>query len=273
MSEEGNVLNLAVAIAGPGGEHIVVASWMDTHDAVIQELLSSNDVKVSVGKRYSTTGKSGSIHFTGDNVGRIYVCITKGSTYPARVAHTCLEELKDEVVLSKDNAATLKAERAHQFSGTFMDLFDSLVDKYEDPSQVDAITSVNRKVEVTTSLMQENITLLLENDSKIEELDVKAEKMNDQAAKFEDSSTELRKKMWWRLCKIRMCYVLVVVVILAVIIIPIVVMHPSSSSGGEESGSVVHNYYSGDGKGDGSEDDHDDKYWKATHAPELNPKT
>jgi hypothetical protein len=39
------------------------------------------------------------------------------------------------------------------------------------------MTSVSRKIEVTTSLMQDNISLLLENDAKIKDLDVKAEKV------------------------------------------------------------------------------------------------
>lgn len=47
-------------------------------------------------------------------------------------------------------------------------ILDDLVDKFDDPSQADALTSVNRKIDVTTNTMQENISLLLENDSKLQ---------------------------------------------------------------------------------------------------------
>jgi hypothetical protein len=68
--------------------------------------------------------------------------------------------------------------------------------------QADALTSVNRKIEVTTNTMQENISLLLENDSKLQEIEGKAENMNESAAKFKNSSQDLRKKMWWKMCKV-----------------------------------------------------------------------
>jgi hypothetical protein len=39
---------------------------------------------------------------------------------------------------------------------------------------------VNRKIEVTTNTMHDNISLLLENDSELEEIEGKANNMTDQ---------------------------------------------------------------------------------------------
>jgi hypothetical protein len=39
--------------------------------------------------------------------------------------------------------------------------------------QADLLTSVHRKIDITTSVMQENIGLLLENDSKLEAIEGK----------------------------------------------------------------------------------------------------
>jgi hypothetical protein len=75
---EGNILNLNVVVPEDNGGYVVAASWIEeTHDKPILELLASKDVTVAAGKRYSTNGRSGSIHFTGDGMGRIFVCITK----------------------------------------------------------------------------------------------------------------------------------------------------------------------------------------------------
>jgi hypothetical protein len=46
-------------------------------------------------------------------------------------------------------------------------LTSDLIDKFDDPAQADALTSVHRKIDVTTNAMQENIALLLENDAKV----------------------------------------------------------------------------------------------------------
>jgi hypothetical protein len=78
-----------------------------------QELLGSPDVNITPRRRYSTTGRSGSVHFTADDGGRVFVCITKEG-YPSRVAHMCLEEMQDHVLLSPQNNASLVATRPHE---------------------------------------------------------------------------------------------------------------------------------------------------------------
>jgi len=135
---------------------------------------------------------------------------------------------------------------------------DSLVDRYDDPADVDAMTSVQGKLDVTTSTMQENISLLLENDAKLSEIEGKADTMTDQSAKFKASSKNLKDKMWWKLCKMRICYALIALSLLAIIIVPMSLQANAattavdvSSSGGTTT--IVHVH------GD------DDRYWESTH--------
>ena len=216
--ELANILNLAMVCKDDDDRYFVVASWLDSHDQLIKELLSSPDVFITPRKRYSTTGRNGSVHFTADDGGRVFVCITK-ENYPARVgcsqhwpnhhesrtgmraaapppleallaflsftvslwtprlffslsppgqvAHMCLEEMQDHILLSPHNSASLVATRPHQLSEAMLPILDDLIDKFDDPAQADALTSVHRKIDVTTNTMQENIALLLENDAKV----------------------------------------------------------------------------------------------------------
>jgi hypothetical protein len=152
--ELANILNLAMVCKDDDDRYFVVASWLDSHDQLIKELLSSPDVFITPRKRYSTTGRNGSVHFTADDGGRVFVCITK-ENYPARVgcsqhrpnhqangrrlrplwrqcsrpsrshylfrpgaprppslsppgqvAHMCLEEMQDHILLSPHNSAS-----------------------------------------------------------------------------------------------------------------------------------------------------------------------
>eukprot|EP00613_Pedinella_sp_CCMP2098_P049799 CAMPEP_0171848750 /NCGR_PEP_ID=MMETSP0992-20121227/19219_1 /TAXON_ID=483369 /ORGANISM="non described non described, Strain CCMP2098" /LENGTH=254 /DNA_ID=CAMNT_0012467733 /DNA_START=8 /DNA_END=768 /DNA_ORIENTATION=+ len=232
-----NILNLAMAVKDENDEYFVVAAWLESHDALIKELLSSPDVYITPRKRYTSTGRIGSVHFTADDGGRVFVCITKEG-YPSRVAHMCLEEMQDHILLSPHNSASLVATQPHELSDAMLGILDDLVDKFDDPAQADTLTNVSRKIDVTTNVMQENISLLLENDAKLEEIEGKSEHMTSAADKFKSTSTELKKKMWWKLCKMRLCYALVVVAVLSVIIVPLSI-HGSAASekgGGRKGG-------------------------------------
>lgn len=76
-TEFGNILNLAMVVKDDRDRYVVVAAWLESHDNLIRELLSSPDMTVTPRKRYSTTGRSGSVHFVCDDGGRIFLCITK----------------------------------------------------------------------------------------------------------------------------------------------------------------------------------------------------
>jgi len=261
---EDNILNLAMAMKDDeSDDYFVVAAWLPTHDTLIKELLSSPDVFISPRKRYSTTGRSGSIHFAADDGGRVFICITKEG-YPARVAHMCLEEMQDHILLSPHNSASLVATKPHELSDAILPILDDLVDKFDDPSQADALTSVNRKIDVTTSVMQDNITQILENDSKLEEIEGKADNMTDAAQKFKSSSKDLKDKMWWRMCKLRICYALVVLALLGVVVVPLAIY-------GAEAEKAAANPHEG---GDGETKvvyltGHDDEYFQQTHPRDV----
>ena len=80
-----NILNLCMVCKDSSDRYFVVAAWLDAHDTLVKELLSSPDLYITPRKRYSTSGRSGSVHFTSDDGGRVFVCITKEG-YPSRVS-------------------------------------------------------------------------------------------------------------------------------------------------------------------------------------------
>ena len=190
-----NILNLALLVRKDfEAEYLTVAAWLPSHDAVLRELLSSPDLRLRPGKRYSTNGKQGSIHFISDEGGRIFCAITKVE-YPSRVAHMMLDDFRDKLLLSQHNSATLIASQPHEMSKSLQGILDALIDRYDNPSDVDAMTSVQSKIDVTTSTMHDNINLLLENDAKLEQIETKADNMTDQSEKFRASSKNLKNKM------------------------------------------------------------------------------
>ena len=60
---------------------------------------------------------------------------------------------------------------------------------------------VSAKVDVTTHIMQENISLLMENDQKLTNIYERSDSLQVDAEKFEKTSKDLANKMWWKKCK------------------------------------------------------------------------
>jgi len=91
------ILNLALLCKDGEGAYFTVAAWLPTHDHLLRELLSSPDLNLRPEKRYTTTGRQGSVHMVADRSERVFVAITRVG-YPGRVAHVALRELQDDIV-------------------------------------------------------------------------------------------------------------------------------------------------------------------------------
>jgi len=71
--------------------------------------------------------------------------------------------------------------------------------------------------------MRTNITKTADRGAKLDELQNKTDNLADSALGFRRGANRVRKQMWWKDMKMRLCLILGVIVLLAVIIVPIVV--------------------------------------------------
>ena len=51
--------------------------------------------------------------------------------------------------------------------------------------------------------MRQNMDKVLERDTKLTELDNRADALQAGASQFEYSARNLKRKMWWKNCKVR----------------------------------------------------------------------
>lgn len=130
------------------------------------------------------------LHKCVDEFSLIYLLICK-QYYPQRVAHACLEELQQQVLLyfSKNSIAVLKfwhflfqfvakvggtsavEAKDHAYDRTCSTLFQSLCIKYNNLSEVDRLSAVNQKIDTVRVTMQENISIALANCVKLEAIE------------------------------------------------------------------------------------------------------
>uniref|UniRef100_A0A9J7XM60 V-SNARE coiled-coil homology domain-containing protein n=1 Tax=Cyprinus carpio carpio TaxID=630221 RepID=A0A9J7XM60_CYPCA len=68
-------------------------------------------------------------------------------------------------------------------------------------------------------IMRVNVDKVLERDQKLSELDDRADALQAGASQFETSAAKLKRKYWWKNCKMWAILIAVVLVIIIVIII------------------------------------------------------
>ncbi|GAB1223351.1 hypothetical protein ENUP19_0143G0018 [Entamoeba nuttalli] len=86
------------------------------------------------------------------------------------------------------------------------------------------IQNINRDLDETQQIMQNNIDNMTRNVANAEELEQQTAVMNENAAAFKKSSTNMKNAMWWKNFKLWLIIGAVVAIIILVIIIIIVII-------------------------------------------------
>ncbi|KAF6112197.1 vesicle associated membrane protein 3 [Phyllostomus discolor] len=68
-------------------------------------------------------------------------------------------------------------------------------------------------------IMRVNVDKVLERDQKLSELDDRADALQAGASQFETSAAKLKRKYWWKNCKMWAIGISIVVIIIIIIIV------------------------------------------------------
>ncbi|XP_060589479.1 vesicle-associated membrane protein 3-like isoform X5 [Ruditapes philippinarum] len=74
------------------------------------------------------------------------------------------------------------------------------------------------QVDEVVDIMRVNVDKVLERDQKISELDDRADALQAGASQFEASAGKLKRKFWWKNCKMWLILIGIIVVIIVIII-------------------------------------------------------
>eukprot|EP01084_Bolivina_argentea_P319000 553319_1 len=200
-------------------DRVCVASYSpleNNSDArILKEVLAKPSTYVEPRRRYTQEGALFSIHFTGDEDGRVYACVT-AREYPSRVAFAMLEEMETKF-LSRVGEKSLTAKEG-SLSRAVSSSFREICTKFDDYRNVDRLASVQAKVDVVKSTMEQNIQQMLANEEKLDNISENAENLNEQARVFQNRSTALRRQMKWKALKMWLLIALLVAMFLAIVI-------------------------------------------------------
>uniref|UniRef100_A0A3Q3WBS9 V-SNARE coiled-coil homology domain-containing protein n=1 Tax=Mola mola TaxID=94237 RepID=A0A3Q3WBS9_MOLML len=74
------------------------------------------------------------------------------------------------------------------------------------------------QVDEVVDIMRVNVDKVLERDQKLSELDDRADALQAGASQFETSAAKLKRKYWWKNCKMWAILIAVIVIIIVIII-------------------------------------------------------
>ncbi|XP_010003610.1 PREDICTED: vesicle-associated membrane protein 3 [Chaetura pelagica] len=80
------------------------------------------------------------------------------------------------------------------------------------------LQQTQHQVDEVVDIMRVNVDKVLERDQKLSELDDRADALQAGASQFETSAAKLKRKYWWKNCKMWAILIAVVVIIVILII-------------------------------------------------------
>jgi len=79
---------------------------------------------------------------------------------------------------------------------------------------------LQREIDGAVQTMQNNIHKISERGERLDNLQDKTDHLSTQANSFRRGANRVRKQMWWKDMKMRMCIIIGIIILLVIIIVP-----------------------------------------------------
>lgn len=221
MSAGGN--NIRYAVLAKLSDGLLLASFksraatQQTLDTT-KKVLSSGNVKPKTQLTVTVDETVGTLHLVAGEVD--VLAVITAPNYPRRSAFQFLAEFRSKVSeaipVEGITGATKEGEYGKQAAW-----LKELCIKYEDLASVDKISAVNNQVEEVKAIMEGNVNKMLDNAESINVVEDKSEQLRAGAEQFYKRSEQVKRIMWWRMCKLKLIFGLLVACILGYILVPI----------------------------------------------------
>ncbi|BFZ64120.1 Vesicle membrane receptor protein (v-SNARE) [Saitoella coloradoensis] len=82
--------------------------------------------------------------------------------------------------------------------------------------------AIQQQIDDTVGIMRENINKVAERGERLDSLQDKTDNLAQSAQGFRRGANRVRKQMWWKDMRMRICLIVGVIILLVVIIVPVV---------------------------------------------------
>jgi len=97
-------------------------------------------------------------------------------------------------------------------------------DEATQPGGTAKTAAIQAQIDSTVGIMRENINKVAERGERLDSLQDKTDNLAVSAQGFRRGANRVRKQMWWKDMKMRMCIVGGIVILIVVIVVPVAVI-------------------------------------------------
>lgn len=83
------------------------------------------------------------------------------------------------------------------------------------------IANIQGQLDNSVNVMNQNIQAMADRGERLDSLQNKTDQLAESSGQFKRSANTVRKRMWWKDTKMRICLVIGVVILIVVIVAPI----------------------------------------------------
>ncbi|KAH7828162.1 vesicle-associated membrane protein 7F [Monocercomonoides exilis] len=144
----------------------------------------------------------------------VYMCLTDHN-FDRRVAFSFLSDVR-QLFISR-YGVSVDASSSYQFRD-FNGELNRLMEQFSAKSS-DRIARAKADVDVLRGAVEENIDRILDRQEKVELLVDRSESLAHSSVQFRKKSTQLKKSMWWKNCKLWIVIIIVLLIVIFFIVV------------------------------------------------------
>ena len=163
-------------------------------------------------ERNKITSKNVNYFFTFCRPELIYLLLVN-NTYPERLVFQLISKINE------DNIPTMVNDETRELNPNGRQALKSLVDKFQDPKNVNKISELQSDVDSIKVDMKKNINKMVENVDDVQELQGKSDALRNSTAEYQKNAVEIKQITWWQNFKLWLILAGVILILILLIVL------------------------------------------------------
>ena len=163
-------------------------------------------------ERNKITSKNVNYFFTFCRPDLIYLLLVN-NTYPERLVFQLISKINE------DNIPTMVNDETRELNPNGRQALKALVDKFQDPKNVNKISELQSDVDSIKVDMKKNINKMVENVDDVQELQGKSDALRNSTAEYQKNAVEIKQITWWQNFKLWLILAGVILILILLIVL------------------------------------------------------
>ena len=163
-------------------------------------------------ERNKITSKNVNYFFTFCRPDLIYLLLVN-NTYPERLVFQLISKINE------DNIPTMVNDETRELNPNGRQALKTLVDKFQDPKNVNKVSELQSDVDSIKVDMKKNINKMVENVDDVKELQGKSDALRNSTAEYQKNAVEIKTITWWQNFKLWLILAGVILLLILIIIL------------------------------------------------------